>query len=168
MAQLFLWTKIRTRQWLVLGASAFNVCVGVFCVPNATILFVYIHAKIKMSFFWNAKIGIFCKSSKKGPLSEACTQPYSFDGRIKLIMCQIRHELSVTIHKIFTRWKKTSDGEIMCLILLKLHKKFSLHWKSIHFQNSNKNATHSVSDHHVVIPIKFAFKQFSIRDTKTK
>ena len=51
-----------------------------------------------------AKIGIFCKSIA-GPLSivvQAYTQPYSFGGRIKLIICQIRHELSVTIHEIST------------------------------------------------------------------
>ena len=30
------------------------------------------------------------------------TQPSSFDERIKLIICQIRHELSVTIHDIKT------------------------------------------------------------------
>ena len=36
-----------------------------------------------------AKIGIFCKSIA-----------YSFGGRIKLIICQIRHELSVTIHAL--------------------------------------------------------------------
>ena len=29
-----------------------RVCVRVFCAPNATILLVYIHAKIKMSFIW--------------------------------------------------------------------------------------------------------------------
>ena len=30
----------------------FNVCVRVFCAPNATILLVYISAKINMSFMW--------------------------------------------------------------------------------------------------------------------
>ena len=45
----------------------FKVCVRVFCAPNATILIVYIPAKIKMSFIWKddcflVKIGIFCKS----------------------------------------------------------------------------------------------------------
>ena len=47
-----------------------------------------------------AKISIFCKSIA-GPLPnvvQAYTQPYSFGGRIKLIIWQIRHELSVTIH----------------------------------------------------------------------
>ena len=29
-----------------------------------------------------------------------------FDTRIKLIICRIRHELSVTIHKISISWKK--------------------------------------------------------------
>ena len=42
---------------------------------------------------------IFCKSTA-GPPSEAYAQQYSFDGRIKLIICQIRHELSVTIYEI--------------------------------------------------------------------
>ena len=42
---------------------------------------------------------------------QAYTQPYSFDGRLKLINCQVRHELSVTIHEISTSWKKkTLDG----------------------------------------------------------
>lgn len=48
----------------------------VFCAPNATILLVYIPAKIKMSFIrkndFFCKIGIFCKSIA-GPLSEAKT-----------------------------------------------------------------------------------------------
>ena len=56
----------------------------------------------KMIFF--AKIGIFCESIG-GPLpsvGQAYTQTYSFDERIKLIICHIRHELSVTIHEIST------------------------------------------------------------------
>ena len=89
----------------------FNVCVRVFCAPNATILLVYIPAQIKMSFTWKddyfAKIGIFCKSiaGRLPSVVQAYTQPYSFDGRIKLIICQIRHKLSVTIHDISTNWK---------------------------------------------------------------
>ena len=35
----------------------------------------------------------------------AYTQPYSFGGRIKLIICQIRHELTVALHEISTSWK---------------------------------------------------------------
>ena len=60
-----------------------------------------------MIFF--VKIDIFFKSIA-GPLSEAYTQPYKFGGRIKLIICQIRHELSVTIHEISISWKKTLVG----------------------------------------------------------
>ena len=59
--------------------------------------------------FFFAKISIFCKWIA-GPLPilvQAYTQPYSFGGRIKLIICQIR---PVTIHKISTSWKKTLDG----------------------------------------------------------
>ena len=37
---------------------------------------------------------------------QAYTQPYLFGGRTKRIICQIRHELSVTIHEIITSWKK--------------------------------------------------------------
>ena len=84
----------------------FNVCVRFFCAPNA----------IKMSFFWKddfvAKIGIFCKSIA-GPFPSvipAYTQPNSFGGRIKLIICQIRPELSVAIHVTSASWKVTLDG----------------------------------------------------------
>ena len=38
----------------------FNVCVRVFCTPNATIWLVYIPANIKMSFIW--KDDIFCQN----------------------------------------------------------------------------------------------------------
>ena len=105
MDRLCLWTKIRTK--FVLGESAFQC---MHACPNATIVLVYISAKIKMSFIWKdvffffAKIGIFCKSIAS-PLSEAYTQPYKFGGRIKLIICQIRHEVSVTIHEISFSWK---------------------------------------------------------------
>ena len=37
---------------------------------------------------------------------QASTQPYSFGGRIKLIVCQIRHDLSVGISEISSSWKK--------------------------------------------------------------
>ena len=40
----------------------FNVCVLVFCTPNATILLVYIPAKIKMSFVW--KNDFFCQNRR--------------------------------------------------------------------------------------------------------
>ena len=93
-----------------------TISVRVFCAQNATILLVYIPAKVKMSFIWKddffAKIGIICNSIA-GPLPsvvQAYTQPYSFGGRIKLIICQIRHELNVIIHEISTSWKKTLDG----------------------------------------------------------
>ena len=46
----------------------------------------------------------------------AFTQPYSLDGRMKQIICQMRHELSVTFHEISTRWKKkTLDGGLNVL-----------------------------------------------------
>ena len=58
------------------------------------------------------KIGIYFKSIA-GPLPsvvQAYTQTYSFGGRINLIICQIRHELSVTIYEISNSWKKKLDG----------------------------------------------------------
>ena len=91
----------------------FNVCVRVFCAPKCD-NFACLHTRqdqnelhLNIRFFF-AKIGIFCKSIA-GPLPsvvQAYTQPYSFGGRIKLIICQIRHELSVIIHEISTSWKK--------------------------------------------------------------
>ena len=59
----------------------FNVCVRMFCAPYATILLVYIPAKIKTGFIWKddfffANIGIFCKSIA-GPLSQRCSSVYT-------------------------------------------------------------------------------------------
>ena len=102
----------QNRHLLKVDLSLFNVCVRVFCAPNSKILLVYIPAKIKMSFIWKddfffVKTGVFCKSIADSLPSvvQAHTQPYSFGGRIKLIICQIRHELSVTIHEISTGCK---------------------------------------------------------------
>ena len=39
----------------------FNVCVRVFCAPNAIILLVYIPAKIKMSFIWKDDFFFLCQ-----------------------------------------------------------------------------------------------------------
>ena len=52
--------------------------------------------------FFFARIDIFCKSMAGSLPSvvQAYTQPYSFGGRKELIVCQIRHELNVTIHEI--------------------------------------------------------------------
>ena len=95
----------------------FNVCVTVFCAQNAIILLVYIPAKIKMSFIWKDDFSL-PKSTYSVSWSvaifpsvvQAYTQPYSYGGRIQLIICQIRHELSVSIHEISTSWKKTLGG----------------------------------------------------------
>ena len=85
----------------------FNVCMRVFCVPNATILLVYIAAKIKISLNWEDDFFLpKSASSVSRPVAifpgvvQVHTQPYSFGGRIKLIICQIRHELSFTIQEI--------------------------------------------------------------------
>ena len=142
MTQLCLWTKIRTKQWLVLCASLFYVCVRVFCASNATILIVYIPAKIKMSFIW--KDNCFCCQKSAFSISrsvtifpsvvQAYTAPYSFGGRIKLIICQIRHELSATIHQISISWKKTLYGRPNSISFVKWGKKLdgtSTNWDTI-------------------------------------
>ena len=92
----------------------FKVCVRVFCAPNATIFCSHTcqdqnKLHLKRWFFIFAKIGIFCNANAGSLPSvvQVYTQPYSFGGRIKLIICQIRHGLSVTIHEISTCWKKT-------------------------------------------------------------
>ena len=69
----------------------------------------------KMIFF--DKIGIFCKTIT-GPLPsvvQAYTQPYLFGGRIKLIIYQIRHELSVIIHYLnkSDRWRTLYNKQIL-------------------------------------------------------
>ena len=107
---------IRKKQWICLKfwvRRLFNVCVRVFCAPNATILLVYIPAKIKISFIWKDHF-LLSKSPSSVTRSvaifpsiiQAFTQPYSFGGRRKLIIYQIRHELSITIYEISTSWKK--------------------------------------------------------------
>ena len=58
---------------------------------------------LKRGFF--AKISIFCKSIDFSVV-QAYTQPYLFGGRIKLIIYQIRHKLSVTIYEISTSCPK--------------------------------------------------------------
>ena len=89
----FLWTNIpstwpdKNRHWLQRQ----------FC------LFIY-PPKSKLAS--SEKI-IFSKS-----VVQSFIQSYSFGGSIKLIICQIRHELSITIHKISTIWKKNVRSRI--------------------------------------------------------
>ena len=65
---------------------------------------------------------------------KAYTQPYSLSGRIKLIICQIKHKLSVTIHEISTILKrKTLDGGPYVAIILKGNK---WHHKTQYFVNN--------------------------------
>ena len=51
---------------------------------------------------------------------QAYTQPYSFSGRVTLIICEIRHELSVIIHEISTSWKKALYGGRNSMVLIDL------------------------------------------------
>ena len=129
MAQLCLWTKIRTKIWLVLGASTFQCMRAGFLCPKCD-NFACLHTRqYKMGFIWKDDFLFFLpKSTSSVSRSqahlakhiEAYIQPYSFVGRIKQIICQIRHELSVTIHEIRTSWKKTLDGGPYIIILMLL------------------------------------------------
>ena len=92
----------------------FNVCVRIFCAPNATILLVYLPAEIKMSFIW--KDGFFLPksaSSVSRSLAHLAKQSSSVYTTIFVrwknktnYLCQISYELSVTIHEISTSWRK--------------------------------------------------------------
>ena len=67
-----------------------------------TVLFFFqnpytIYAHIPQHYYdFQSKVAIFAS------IVQAYTQPYSFSGRIKLLICQIRYELSVIIHEIST------------------------------------------------------------------
>ena len=96
------------------GCVGFSRYLFGFSVPQMRqFCLFYIPEEITMGFIWKddfffAKIGIFCKAIA-GPLLsviQAYTQPYSPGGSIKIIISQIRHELSVTIHEWSTSWKK--------------------------------------------------------------
>ena len=78
------------------GCVGFSMYACVFSVSQMLQFFLFTYpprskwaSSEKMIFFFFAKIGIFCKSIA-GPLPRVVqpyTQPYSFDGRIKLIVC---------------------------------------------------------------------------------
>ena len=67
MAQLCLWTKIRTKQWLVLGTLAFQCMREGFLCPKCN-NFACLHSRQDQNelhlkrWFFCAKIDIFCKS----------------------------------------------------------------------------------------------------------
>ena len=90
------------------GCVGFSMYAGFLCLKCYN--FACLHTSqeqnelhlIRCYFF--AKIGIFYKSVA-GPLSsvvQSYTQKYSFGGRLKLIICQIRHVVSVNIYEIST------------------------------------------------------------------
>ena len=100
------------KNGLVLGASAFQCMRAGFRCPKCN-NFVCLHTRQdQIELHLNrwilfAKIDMFCKSIA-GPLPsviQAYIQPYSCGGRIKLIICQIRLEISITIREISTSWK---------------------------------------------------------------
>ena len=98
-----------------MGASAFLCMRAGFLCPKCD-NFACLHTRqdqnelhLKIWFFFFAKID---KSNVAilPRVVQAYTQSYSFGARIKLIICQIRHEPSVTIHEISISRKKMFDG----------------------------------------------------------
>ena len=93
------------------GCIGFSVYACGFSVPQMQQLCLFTYpprsewASCEKMIFFFAKIGIFYMSLRPSVV-QAYTQPYSFGGNIKLIICQMTHKLSVTIHEISTRWKK--------------------------------------------------------------
>ena len=108
------------------GCVGFSMYACGFSVPQMRQFCLFINTprsqcvsseKIKIFF---AKISIFCKSIA-GPLPsivQAYTRPYQFIGRIKLIICQIRHDLSVTIHEISSSRKKRQMADPIYIYIL--------------------------------------------------
>ena len=109
MAQLCLWTKI------CVGFSMYECG---FSVPQMRQFCFFAYppsskwaSSEKMIFFLLKSASSVSRSQAHlVKRIQAYIQPYSFGGRIKLIMCQILHELSVTIHEISTNWNKTLNG----------------------------------------------------------
>ena len=134
MPQLCLWTKFRTKHWLVLSAPAFQ-CVRAGFLYLKCDNFACLHTRqdqnelhLKRWFFFFAKIGIFCKliAVPLPSVVQGYTQPYSFDGRIKLIICQIRHEL---VGKKNVKWRTLYKETSISLTIgnFKLSKEHDFH-----------------------------------------
>ena len=86
-----LWTKIRTKQWLVLGAGSLCLKFNNFACLHTQQGQNELH--LKRWFFFVPKLTSPVRRSQPFPsVVQACTQPYSFGGRIKVIIWQIRHE----------------------------------------------------------------------------
>ena len=66
-------------------------------------LFIY---PVRSKWVSSEKMISLPKSASSVTAVQAYTKPYSFGEMIKLIIWQIKHELSVTIHEISTSWKK--------------------------------------------------------------
>ena len=134
------------------GCVRFSIYAWGFSVPQMWQFFLFTYPP-RSKWAFSKKLMFLPKSTSSVSRSVAIfpsvvkgyTQPYSFGGRIKLIICQIRHELSVTIHEISTSWKKTLDGEpyifgscikqivlrrVLCTGFWKEHINYGVHTKS--------------------------------------
>ena len=120
MAQLCLWTKIRTKQWLVLGASALECMHAGFLCPKCD-NFACLHTRHDQSELQLKRWKIFLPKSassvsrSQAHLAKCCSSVYLtifVRRKEKLIICQIGHELSVTIHCfwLFTLWFIDEDA----------------------------------------------------------
>ena len=127
------------------GCVGFSMYVCGFSAPQMR-NFACLHTRkdqnelhMKRCFFF-AKIGIFCKSIA-GPhpsIVQAYSQQYSYGGRLKLIICQIRHEIN-------TSWKKLDGGPYSCGygVNTRLHCSWSYH--EFKFWNTFPNTLTGIS-----------------------
>ena len=102
--------QIRTKQWPVLSASALQCMhAGFLCLKCENFACLYTRQdqnKIHLKGWFLPKSA----SSVSRSVAIFFSVFQALGGGIKLIICLIRHELSVTIHEISTSWKKTLDG----------------------------------------------------------
>ena len=112
--KLFIAIMLTFRVLPESAKNNFNVCVRVFCAAIACLHTLKDQNELQKKDFFLAK-------------SATKRTPCSFGGRIKLIICQIRPELSVTIHEI--SWKKTLDGGPYIYIYIYIHRKLYIWWR---------------------------------------
>ena len=91
----------------------FNVCVRVFCALNFACLYIRqdqneLHLN-RCFFLPSSAYSVSRPVVIYLSIVQVYTQPYSFGGRIKLTICQVRHDQSVTFYEISTSWKTMAD-----------------------------------------------------------
>ena len=102
------------------GCVGFSMYVCGFSVPQMRQFYLFTYLP-RSKWASSEKMIFFCDKSASSVIRSQVHFPKlfkrSFAGSMKLIICQIRHNLSVTIHEISTSWKKKLDSEPYSLFL---------------------------------------------------